>query len=147
MRYKAINSNGSIYSAADIIGKTLIPKVEVLVKRLPRDSDPYIYKVKAGQTLGVVYSYLEPSVERKSLYWMFKDTTGKPYYVEHASDRFSVKALQEQGVLSTWEQIQADQQANQPIVTTIKDTVIKIAWIGAAAFVLIKVLPGLISKK
>jgi hypothetical protein len=147
MRLKPIATNGQIYSAADIIGKTLIPKVEVLVKRLPRDSDPYIYKVKAGQTIGVVYSYLEPSMDRKSLYWMFKDEFGKPYYVEHGDGKFSIKALREQGAVSTWEKIQAEQEANQPLTTTIKDTVIKLAWIGAAAFVIIKVLPGLISKK
>lgn len=94
------------YSANQIVGKTLIAKKPVAIKRLPSKSAPTVYTVPVGSTVGVVYSW----ISRDGLvWWMYYDDKGNTYYTQHEPGRYDVGALSAQGTQSL-EQIQEDQK-------------------------------------
>lgn len=99
------------FNAGDIIGKTLIAKKNVQLKRIAADNAPVIFNVSPGDVVGIVDSYLMPSSERSELYWTFLDSNNKPYYASHSVGKYDVKELQSQGALTLQEQQQAAQQA------------------------------------
>jgi len=134
------------FSASDIVGKTLIANEPVIIKRIPEDSAPSVFNVKIGQPVGTVYSWISPGANNKSLYWMFKDENGRNYYSEHKVGRYSIKALQSQGVLTEAEKLEKEKEANQPLATTITKQITKLALIAAGAYVLVNVLPGVLKK-
>jgi len=47
------------YNADQIIGKSLIGKKQVEIKRSPYSSSPVVYKTNTGDTVGVVYSWIQ----------------------------------------------------------------------------------------
>ena len=134
------------FSASDIVGKTLIANEPVIIKRIPEDSAPSVFNVKVGQPVGTVYSWISPGANNKSLYWMFKDENGRNYYSEHKVGRYSIKALQSQGVLTEVEKLEKEKEANQPLATTITKQITKLALIAAGAYVLVNILPGVLKK-
>lgn len=134
------------YNAAAIVGKTLRANTAVQLKRLPADSAPVIFTVKAGQPVGTVFSYILPGTNNSRLYWMFKDETGRNYYAEHQEGRFNISALKEQGVPTTQQETTAAAQANEPITKFIERNITKIALIAAGALVLKSVIPGLLKR-
>lgn len=131
----------AVFSASDIVGKTLIANEPVIIKRIPEDSAPSVFNVKVGQPVGTVYSWISPGSNNKSLYWMFKDENGRNYYSEHKVGRYSIKAIQSQGVLTEEEKKKKEEEANQPLTQTITKTLTKFALIAAGAYVLVKVIP------
>lgn len=135
------------FNAADIVGKTLIAQEAVKAKLRPIDTEPNAYNIAAGQPVGTVYSWISPSPQNKRLYWMFKDANGKSYFVEHNEGRFSISNLKAQGVLTTEEKTAQEQAAAQPLTTTLTNSVTKLAYIAAAAYILAAVLPNLFKKK
>ena len=136
----------AIFSASDIVGKTLIANEPVSIKRIPEDSAPSVFTVKIGQPIGTVYSWISPGPNNKSLYWMFKDETGRNYYSEHKVGRYTIKALKSQGVLTEEEKLEKEKESNQPLTTTITKTITKLALIAGGAYVLVNVLPGILKK-
>ncbi len=78
------------YSAADIIGATLIAKQPVPIVASPYDDAPTIRTVATGQPVGIVDSYLEPAAGRSGLYWMYYDLNNQPYYTRHHSGWYEV---------------------------------------------------------
>lgn len=103
---------GTIYSASDIIGKTLIAKTKVNIYRNPTDNSELLGYVNAGQPVGVVYSYLEPSAiqNRSGFYWAFNQN-GIYYYSKQDPGLYDVSALKQQGVLTTSEKVAAELEA------------------------------------
>lgn len=95
------------YSADDIIGKTLIAKKSVNIKRNATDISPVVYVASPSESIGVVYSYLLPNNQRSTLYWQFLDENDKPYYVAHQSGLFDIKSLSSQGALTIEEKKEA----------------------------------------
>lgn len=103
---------GDLYSAADIVGKTLIASVQVPVYNVAADNvQPFGY-IKAGQPVGVVYSWLDPnaSLNRSGLWWIFQQN-GTYYYTPQKQGWYNVEALQQQGVISTQDKINQAAQA------------------------------------
>lgn len=88
-----------LFSAGDIVGKTLIAKKKISIYRSRSDAKPFGF-VNAGQPVGIVYSYLSPNLNYPNLWWMFKDNN-KVYYAEHKEGNFDISALTNQGVIST----------------------------------------------
>ncbi len=88
------------FNVNDIVGRTLFAKTDVPLKRLPEDSAPVVFTVKAGNAVGVVDTYLLPKDGRSVMYWAFNDANGKPFYAAHAVGRFDLTALTQQGVKS-----------------------------------------------
>jgi len=134
MKYTRRHIGQDIISADQVIGKTLIAKTTVPLKRYAQASAPVIYTVKSGQIVGTVYSWVQ---DGGTLYWAFYDQNNVPYYAEHKVGRFSVNALQQLGV-QTLEDIQeAQSSANTPIGTTI-ERILKPVGFAIAAFFIIK---------
>ncbi len=101
--------NSNSYSAAQIIGKDLIAKKSVELKRLPDTNAKTIYTVKPGQPVGNVYSYI--GGDGVQLFWMFYDSKGKAYYVEHQPGLFDIAVLKDQGALTVAEEQKKKEKA------------------------------------
>lgn len=112
----------TIYSAKQIIGKTLIANSPVDMKRVASDSASPVYTVKKGQPVGVVYSYLLSNATRKSLYWMF-EVNGGYYYTAHKEGLFSLQGLASQGALTIQEEVKQQEENNKDAFDKTKDIV------------------------
>lgn len=124
------------FNAADIVGKSLIAKKTIDIVRVPDDNAKSVFKVKPGETIGVVYSYLLPNQNRKNLYWMFEDSNGKAYYVEHISRNFDTEAIKQQGALTLAERKEKADAENETTGDKIFRYVKNGFLISAAAYIL-----------
>lgn len=88
------------YSAADVVGLTMYAKKNIEIKASAFDNSQVLWTVNAGEIIGVVHSYLAPTSGRSTLYWMFEDAYGVPFYVAHKKGLIDIKNLEEQGLLS-----------------------------------------------
>lgn len=89
------------FSAAEIVGKTLIAKKQINVYSLPDDDKQYkIAVVKKGAYVGTVYSWIQ---KPGGLWWQFQ-SGNKFYYVKHFTGAFDVTKLKKQGALTVEEQ-------------------------------------------
>lgn len=105
-------AGGDVYDVADIIGKTLFPRVTVEVfNNLPSRGGQKIGTVKAGSPAGTVYSWIQDSVT-KNIWWQFQQGSSY-YYIEHATGRFDVSNLKQQGVLTVAEKIEEEKKKEQ----------------------------------
>lgn len=97
------------FSVSEIIGKTLIANVSIPVYEDASDSAQPVGYVNAGQPVGVVSSWLDPSPteDRSELWWVFNRPNDFPYYVKHGIGLFNISSLQQQGVLTDVQQAQA----------------------------------------
>jgi hypothetical protein len=98
----------AIFSAKNIVGKTLIAKKKVYLYISPGAKNP-IASINPGQTIGVVYSYLSPNKNRSQLWWMFQNGINF-VYVPHQEGSFDIKSLKDQGVISTEDTTKAEQE-------------------------------------
>lgn len=87
-----------LYSAADIVGKTLIAARPVNLTRLPNNTSEVIYTVPENNSIGVVYSYVN---NNGSLYWQFFDKNNTEYYSKHEIGAYLISGLISQGVITT----------------------------------------------
>jgi len=87
------------FNASEIIGKTLFAKSDV---NIVNASGVVLGKVKAGNPIGTVYSWITDK-SNGDILWMFYDSSQNPYYVRHKEGLFDVKELREQGVMTTKE--------------------------------------------
>lgn len=101
------------FNAAQIVGKTLYALNDVNITRSPYDGASAVFKVKQGQPIGVVFSYLSPTAGRSSLWWMFYDSNKKAYYVEHKPGLFSTSAIKDQGGKDTETIVKEQEHANE----------------------------------
>jgi hypothetical protein len=87
-------------NAGQIIGKTLFAK-----KQLDKlnSSLQKIGTFPAGQSVGVVYSYIQ---RNGIVYWMFYDAMKRPYYVKHSADSFQFSG----GVKEAFEKESAEKE-------------------------------------
>jgi hypothetical protein len=96
----------AIFSAAEIVGKTLIAKTQVSVYSLPDESKQYkIAIIKKGAYVGTVYSWIQ---KPGALFWQF-ESGNNFYYVKHYTGAFDVSNLKKQGTLTVEEQTAADE--------------------------------------
>lgn len=120
-----------IISADQVVGKTLIAKTPVPLKRYAQASAPAVYTVKSGNVVGIVYSWV---MDGPTLYWAFYDQNGNPYYAEHRPGRFSVAALQQQGAQTLEDIKEEKEKAENPISYTISKILTPVAWAAVAFF-------------
>ncbi len=124
------------YSANDIIGKTLIAKKNIAIKRQPSRGAPTVFTVRPGSTVGVVYSWIQ---REGALWWMMYDDKGNTYYVYHEPGAYDIGALNAQGAVSL-EQVQEQQAAaDNPVNYYVSKLVKPIAW-GVGLYFGIKLL-------
>lgn len=136
-----------LYSAADLVNKTLIAKQPIAIKRLPLDSAPTVFTVLSGQPVGKVYSWLAAGTGRQSLYWMFLDANNRPYYAPHSANSFSLSAIKQQGVVSVKEAAEAEAAKAETTGDFLKKYAKTALYVIAAAVVLKSALPELIKAK
>ncbi len=85
------------YTADQIVGKTLIARKNIAIKREPSKNASTVYVAKPGITVGVVYSWVNGD---NGLYWMYYDENQRPYYTFHEPGAYDIKSLSAQGVES-----------------------------------------------
>lgn len=135
-----------IYSAADIIGKTLIAKKSIGIKREPTDLGNIIFTVSPGQSVGVVDSYYNVIPGRSVLYWGFKDANGRNYYAPHLEGYYDIRSLSDQGVLTTQEKTELELKANETTKSFIERNLKNIVIIAAVAYILKEPLSNMLKK-
>lgn len=123
------------YSVDDIVGKTLIAKKKVAIKRQPSDTAPTVYTVSPGETVGVVYSWVSRD---GSIWWMYYDTNKNPYYTRHEPGLYDVKALAAQGAVSLDEIRDAEKKADSPVSYYVDKLTTPIVW-GIGLFFAVKI--------
>jgi hypothetical protein len=130
------------YNASDIIGKTLIAKKSVQIKRTATDKANAVYTASPNESIGVVYSYLLPNNDRKTLYWQFYDSDNKAYYVAHKVGLFDIQSLSDQGALTLEEK---KEQTDAAALSTT-DKIFKYAKQGALLAAAVYLTKTLIEK-
>jgi hypothetical protein len=93
-----------MYSADDIINKSLYAEKEVTIYSLPDKNSEIKFTVQKTQLVGMVYSWIID--DGGQLWWLIWDGKTITGYVYHQQNTFSVLALQQQGVLTTLEKIE-----------------------------------------
>lgn len=106
----------TIFSADQIIGKTLFAKTVVNVRKLPDVTSEILSKTKPGQNVGRVYSY----VERDSkIWWQLESEKGA--WVQHNAGWFSIKVLKDQGAKTVKEVVKQKQQEEKSFTDKLGD--------------------------
>lgn len=118
----------ALYSAADLIGKTLYAATRVEAKKWPEDSAPVLFTIAPGKPIGVVDSYFTPKQGRSDVYFSF-NVNNAFFYVAAKTGTLSESAIREQGVLSTKEQIEAEAKKQE----STKDFIERIFKVGLIA--------------
>lgn len=90
------------YSAAAIVGKVLDARSDVpIFSNVPERGGKPIGTIKAGNTVGEVYSYI--TAKDGTVWWQFKNA-GRWFYAQHLTNAFDISSLRDQGVISVKEQ-------------------------------------------
>jgi hypothetical protein len=117
------------YSVDDIVGKTLIARKPVQIKRFPQNSAPVVYTVPAGQPIGTVYSWVQTD---GNIWWMYLDDKGKTYYTKHQAGYYDIKSLEAQGTVAL-ETVQDEQKKSEsPIAYYLERWTKPLIWAGVA---------------
>lgn len=92
------------FNLTSIIGKPLTAKVATKLYRTASDDAKPYASIAAGQYMGTLYSWINPSNRTKSLWLAFYDTNNKPYYVKYATNLVNSAELKKQGVKTVEEE-------------------------------------------
>lgn len=103
------------YLLKDLIGKSYFAKTDTRITRLPKNNAVTIYTVSANQSVGTIYSYLLPTIDRDNVWLMFLDQNNRSYYVELVQGKTDEQAFQDQGVKSTEQIIKEETNKNLPL--------------------------------
>jgi len=117
-----IELDNKLYDPGTILDKTLVAAKDVKVyhsapnKYFPNPKPFGV--VKAGQPVGIVYSWLspDPAQNLSSVWWLFWPVTPYSdgyYYAKHEEDDFDLSALRQQGVISVAEQIEEEKKKEE----------------------------------
>jgi len=137
----------ALYSADQIVGKSLIAKVPIPIKRQPLDSAPTVFTAQPGQTVGTVYSWINVGEGRSTLYWNFQDSNGRDYYTPHKPGYYDISSLSDQGALTVKEQQEAAAKANETLSDILQRNFRLLVIVAAVALVAKETLPALIRRK
>ena len=108
--------NGVIFNADEIVGKTLYLKAGKQAKLYNAIGGNKIYILQGG-FVGVVYAYIQRPNE---FYWMVERGNEK-FFIKHEEGLFDVKALQNQGTLTTEEILKRKEEAEKSFSEKILD--------------------------
>lgn len=126
----------STFNADDITGKSLIAKAAVNAYKSPSSISPLYASFKTGQTIGVVYSWINKGGK---LFWMFYDSKNSPYYVEHSEGKFSITALVDQGTKTTKQKTQEKIESEKSLGDKLGENLLSftgiVKWVLIAAIV------------
>ena len=136
-----------MYSAIDIVDKTLYAIAPVEVKNQPWDDAAVVRIVQPGGMVGVVYTFVEPKAGRSHLYWKIQDVFGAELWVAHKPGFFDLEKLREQGLLTIEEKNIIEDypewyELGTDLISESGSLLLKVG-LGILA---IKIIPKLISK-
>lgn len=100
------------FIADQIIGKTLVARRAVQLRRYAADNGKIIYTAQRGETVGTVESFVGGN-ERGPVWWMFYDNKGEPYYTKHDEGAYDFQSLRDQGAMTTKEQTEQRKKKEQ----------------------------------
>lgn len=100
------------YSAAQIVGKNLVAKRHIEIKRTPSGSAKVVYTAAPGSNVGTVYSWTGGNAGAP-LWWMFYDQKGKTYYALHEPGAFDIGSIKDQGALDVKEEREAEAERQE----------------------------------
>ena len=115
MSVPSVSIGGKVFSASQIVGKTLIARRTVPVYRVGQWNKPF-GKVRPGAPVGVVYSWIGPTGyvnTNGKLYWQFYNTDGTTYYAEQTNTSFDLSALKQQGAITALEQVEQEREQDK----------------------------------
>jgi len=104
------------YDISDMIGNTIYATIPMAVYIHADDSASPDHIVPAGQPIGVLYSWLNPSAsyDRQELWFMYwPDDMDQPYYTKYGPG-YNFPALAAQGVQTTQQKADAAALAAKP---------------------------------
>lgn len=120
----------------DLQGKVLIAASRVPVKSGAWDDSPVLYHVEAGQPLGKIWSWLEPTAGRSRLHFMFERSAGDFVYTVYKAGYYDEVNLKDQ--------IEA---AKPKEPATILSTVSGIGTKAVGAYVAVQIIKALVFRK
>lgn len=109
--YDQITIGGKIYTVNQIIGKTVVASRETKAYSNNKGAGAVVATIKAGQPIGIVYSYARPEQADGRSWLMFESNTGKIYWVPN--EAVGATGLKEQGTKTVTEEIKEEQEAKQ----------------------------------
>lgn len=105
--YDQIKIGGKTYSVNQIVDKTLIAATDTKLYSNAKGSGTVVGTVKAGQPIGIVYSYLRPEQTDGRSWLMFEKSYNNFFFVPN--EAASSGSLKEQGTLTVSEEIKKEQ--------------------------------------
>ena len=135
------------YSTADVIGKDLFAKVNINVRSNSTVNSTQLAKIKAGNRVGTVYSYVSGTDEKGqkdgSLWWMLEDKFGgKTGFVKHKVGWYDLKSLKEQGLQTQAEKDAEKEDEDKAWYEKLGEGVLanvkKLVIVGAVVYVVVK---------
>lgn len=146
--YDQIKIGGTTYSVNQIIGKTLIAKVDTKLYSGTRGTPSVVGTVKAGQPIGIVYSYLRPD-QADGRSWLMFDSNGRFYFVPN--EAASGTGLKDQGALTLKDEIKKEQEEeerrNDPFGYYLKKYGIPALLLGGGIYAVVQLGKTVIEKK
>lgn len=151
--YDQIKVGGKTYTVNQIIDKTITAATATKLYSGPRSNATVVGTVKAGQQIGVVFSYIRPDQADGKSWLMFESsytpgTAAKVYYVPN--EVASGSGLKEQGTLTVDEEMKKEQEElekqNEPVTYYFKKIGIPVLLIVGGILVVKSVAPQLIDK-
>lgn len=152
--FDQIKIGGATYTVNQIIGKTLIAKVDTKVYSGTRGTPTVVGVVKAGQPLGIVWSYLRPEQADGRSWLMFESsytpgTAAKVYYAPN--EAASGSGLKDQGTLTVAQEIKKEQEEemrrNSPVEYYLRKYGFKVLLIGGGIYVAVQLGKAFIQGK
>lgn len=134
--YDQIKIGGKTYTVNQIIDKNIVASVDTKLYSGPRSTATIVGTVKAGQPIGIVYSYLRPEQADGRSWLMFETSYNKFFYVPN--EVASGTGLKDQGTLTVSEEIKKEQEKlekeNNPVGFYLKKYGLPVLLIGGGIY-------------
>jgi hypothetical protein len=135
------------YKLKDIIDKPLRAKKTVSLYRNALDDAKPFAEVKAGSTIGILYSIVSAKAGRSFDWLMFYDSNNKAYYVPVKTGTLDEASLKEQGVKTVEEQSKEAEEKAKKDAGAVSYYIEKYVPYLLGAIIIIPVLKSIIDKK
>jgi hypothetical protein len=135
------------YKLKDIVDKTIYAKKDVRLYRIPSDTAQPYATIKAGSTVGVLYSMVYAKAGRSVDWLMFYDSNNKAYYVPVKTGTLDEALLKQQGVKTVEEQTKEKQKEEKKEAGLVSYYIEMYAPFIIGAIILVPILKQYIAKK
>jgi uncharacterized protein YgiM (DUF1202 family) len=99
----------NLFSADQVIGKTLFATRRINVRSLPGTEASVLFVTETGQQIGKVFSWVEKS---NKVWWQIDLENNKSGWVQHNQGWYSIRALKDQGA-KTVKEVQKEKEQQE----------------------------------